>query len=333
MVHRAIELGALAATACERSAGCPKLASVLSDAPPDESKPSWVLLSAESAANSITLLAIDVEMIERRSDKLRLPVTAALVRCEIPEGNDAPTTSTLFSGFVDPSSVDAGWASGDAAAWDYKEQFTGFTHADLLARRDAGEMTPLSQLQRRIKDAMHAGAFLVGHGIQCDLRCLRLHGAALRRRVVDTMWIFRTMGGGSAPLKDLVAEMLAEVGDWADFQKGAHGALRDAEAALALVLRELRLLVEQRGHRVGTWSGGERCKRYRVLESDAGKIIGRQGAKINELRAKSGAEVKLHERRSSSPVRVLEIRGEAEAVSCAERLMREMHGNIHMRAL
>ena len=218
MLH-ALEVGGLAAKTS--GAGCLKTASLLTDTlPAEEAAASWLRLEAQAAAEHITLLAMDVEMVERRSDKLHLPVRVALVQCELAQGEDPPNTSVVFDGFVDPSVIDAAWASGDAEAWDYKEAITGYSHVDLAEAHTSGRMTPLRDVQRLVARALHGATFAVGHNLQSDLRSLRLHGACLGRRLIDTQFVYRKADGASPSLKALVAAMLADGGaaEWAAFQ-------------------------------------------------------------------------------------------------------------------
>ena len=216
MLH-ILEVGGLAA----KTTGCFKTASLLTDTlPAEEAAAGWLRLEAQAPAEQVTFLAMDVEMVERRSDKLRLPIRVALVQCELAPGEE-PSTSIVFDGFVDPSVVDASWASGDAEAWDYKEAITGYSHADLVEAHTSGRMTPLRDVQRLIARALHGAAFAVGHNLQSDLRCLRVHGACLGRRMIDTQFVYRKADGASPSLKALVAAMLADGGApeaWASFQ-------------------------------------------------------------------------------------------------------------------
>jgi hypothetical protein len=75
------------------------------------------------------LLALDVEMIERRADGVRLPVSAALICCDL-----SPQQSkrvVLFSGLVDPTDFDREWRSGPAA-YDYKVRAGQIRHRAAL---------------------------------------------------------------------------------------------------------------------------------------------------------------------------------------------------------
>tara|TARA_B110001452_G_C15197327_1_gene415578 strand:- start:296 stop:1354 length:1059 start_codon:yes stop_codon:yes gene_type:complete len=346
---QSLELGGLAATTA--SADDPKLQALLTDAAPTPAEvqsAGWLRLQATPATEHATLLALDVEMIERRKDRLRVPISAAVVQCELRPGDDAPATAVLVSGFVDPSAIDPSWASGDADAWDYKEAITGHTHAQLLEARDAGRMMPLRELQRTIAAAVHGATFVVGHNIPADLHCLQLHGACLRRRVVDTQHLYRQENGKMPALKTLVAAMLAEEeagsSKWHAFQGASHDPLLDAEAPLQLVLRELRLLTAEPGRPVGKWGGGPAdsaaaaaaaavsaiSRSYRVPEGDVGKIIGKAGATIKTLRQRSGASVQLAERgpgKFPAP-RLIELRGTAEAVALAKQMLESMCSSV-----
>ena len=345
----AIEVGGLAATTA--AAKDPRTLTLLTDTLAEESTAGWLRLEAQAAAEHITLLALDVEMIERRSDALRVPVKAALVQCALADG-DPPAVSTLFDGFVDPSVIDASWTTGDASAWDYKETIVGHSHADLLAAHGSGLMRPLRELQRLIATALNGSAFIVGHNLQADLRCLRLHGACLGRRLIDTQCIYRRADGKSPSLKTLVDAMLvddAAGAKWRGFQTAAHDPALDAEAPLRLVLRELSLLQAHPGRMAGEWSGGASqvggagasaapapapapaaTARFKVVESDVGKVLGKAGANINALRQRTGCKVTLADRgpgKSPAP-RLLELSGSAQAVALAAKLLVEVCPNV-----
>jgi uncharacterized protein (DUF1810 family) len=71
-------------------------------------------------------------------------------------------------------------------------------------------------------------------------------------------------------------------------------------AVLDLVTNELQQLLFDPCRRVGTWNppagdaqGEELCMVLLVAESDVGRLLGKRGAKIEQLRAQSGAKLKL----------------------------------------
>ena len=75
------------------------------------------------------LLALDVEMIERRADGVRLPVSAALICYDL--SPQQPKRVVLFSGLVDPTDFDREWRSGPAA-YDYKVRAGQIRHRAAL---------------------------------------------------------------------------------------------------------------------------------------------------------------------------------------------------------
>ena len=160
------------------------------------------------------LLALDVEMIERRADGVRLPVSAALISYDLSPPRQ--TKRELFSGLVDPSDFDREWLSGPAA-YDYKEAFVGLDYKALLAAHRRGEMRPVRFLQDLVQEHMHSATYLVGHALSNDLKVLRLHGPGLEARVVDTQALYPLPAGGHAKLKTLV-EALLPAKEWQDFQ-------------------------------------------------------------------------------------------------------------------
>ena len=287
------------------------------------------------------LLALDAEMIERRAEGVRLPVSAALIQYDLPPSD---TSRVLFSGLLDPSAFDPLWLSGEPAAYDYKEAWVGLDHAHLAAAHARGQMTPVSVLQRLVLDAFHGATYFVGHALGGDLKVLRLHGAELAHRVIDTQALFPLPGGGHARLRALVQSMLP-ADEWAGFQADgqAHPPDKDAKAALALVKRELQLLAEQPDRLIGMWdssmamaataqpgsavagahgahganggirplAGEDSAMVLLVAESDVGRLLGKKGAKIAQLRAESGAQLKLLSPAESQEL-VVGVRGSAE---------------------
>ena len=206
----AVNVGALTAvTSCgsfyRASAGPLLQAKHPSDAP---SARGWRALPprADGEGAAIKLLAIDVEMIERVSDKLRLPVKVALVQATL--GGDADATvETLLDTLVDPSAIDPSWADPAAGKrWDFKESITGLS-ADLL-RSSVATSVALTEVQSMLAAALASGTFLVGHNIGSDLRSLHLHGLGLRRRLIDTQDLYPYEGQRRAPLRALVAKLL-----------------------------------------------------------------------------------------------------------------------------
>lgn len=164
---------------------------------------------ADEPSSGITLLAVDVEMIERVCDGARLPVKASLVSAVL--GPDASyTMETVLDVLVDPSAVDSSWVDpASSANWDFKERITGLG-AEFLRSR-VGSSTPLADVQTAIAKQLEAGAFLVGHNLASDLRALHLYGPGLRRRLIDTEALYPYDNQRRAPLRALVRQLL--VGD------------------------------------------------------------------------------------------------------------------------
>lgn len=210
----AIELGGLAAaTAAHRS--WQETSQLLDEAPPTELDQSgWLCLRRGQPSDAARLLALDVEMIERRSDGLRLPVKAALLLHELTETGIEGSRTLLFDGLIDASAVDDSWAT-DEAAWDYKTDITGLSFAQLASERDSAK--PLAVLQALFSEALTATTFVVAHNLASDLKALRMHGACLRRRLIDTQALFSYANGVRAPLRALVESMLPAA-EWGDFQ-------------------------------------------------------------------------------------------------------------------
>ena len=353
----AFDVGALAAVTARCGLHAQDFAPLLQDEPPDgPSQSTWHRVTA-STSPALRLLAIDVEMISRRSDSLRLPVKVGLVEAILGEET---AVSTVLDALVDPSaSLDAmayrggaggAWAtlladeakflSADETLFDYKERITGLGIGTLSD--GAPGATALRDVQRRVQAAVDAGAFLVGHNLCSDLRALQLHGSALARRCIDTEALYPYEGGRRAPLRALVAAFL-EGPRWAHFQEegAVHEPTLDAEAALQVVLRELRLLRASPGRALcgGLALGpappkpGEVEQRYAVKAANVGALIGRQGATIKSIIASSGARLDLASLDAASPhaPRLLVVRGQSS--ECAAALLLIRGARVELTAL
>ena len=169
-----------------------------------------------------------------------------------------------------------------------------------------------------------------------DLKALRLFGSYLCRRAIDTQAIFTYAEGARAPLRALVGSMLPKQ-EWEHFQDGIHSPMVDAEAALQLVLREVRLLMGEPGRTIGRWDG-EKCAnpkrvaqpgdaehRLLVPESEVGRLLGKAGAHINGIRQTTTAHIVLPPRGPGSmpTPRVMIVSGSAAAVSAAVQLVKK----------
>ena len=356
------DVGALAAVTARCGLHAQDFAPLLQDEPPDgPSQSTWHRVTA-STSPALRLLAIDVEMISRRSDSLRLPVKVGLVEAIL--GEETAVT-TVLDALVDPSaSLDAmayrggaggAWAtlladeakflSADETLFDYKERITG------LGIRTLSDGAPgaisLPELQRHVQAAVDAGAFLVGHNLCSDLRALQLHGSALARRCIDTEALYPYEGGRRAPLRALVAAFRADFlprdSRWEHFQEegAVHEPTLDAEAALQVVLRELRLLRASPGRALcgGLALGpappkpGEVEQRYAVKAANVGALIGRQGATIKSIIASSGARLDLASLDAASPhaPRLLVVRGQSS--ECAAALLLIRGARVELTAL
>ena len=329
-----IECGGLAA----RSVTGPRLyveafTPLLSGSPPD-AEGGWRLVplpvASDCRPNAVCLIALDVEMIERRADGLRLPIRASILSLALGDGGASfsepdPHALTIFDGLVDPSTVDASWAV-DEGRWDYKSEFTGVSAAELRVARECGTMLPLADLQRQIIDAMRGHAcFLVGHNLPSDLKAVRLHGPALRRRIIDTQAIYEYAGGGRPSLRSLVGALLPL--SWGGFQAGSHSPADDANAALQLVVRELQLLASDGGRAVGAWTPLDADApatpavqaKLLIPESEVGRLLGKGGKQINSIRQLTGCTLSLAARveGATPPPRLLVVSGEADGVRAA----------------
>ena len=115
-----------------------------------------------------------------------------------------------------------------AAVVDANTGYSGLRAGDLEAVR-----TTLQDVQRHLQERLGERSILVGHSLECDLRCLKL----IAPRVIDTAALFPHPRGGAfhRKLRDLAREHLGE-----RIQEGhgidGHDPRQDALVALRLAL-------------------------------------------------------------------------------------------------
>ncbi|PNF23160.1 hypothetical protein B7P43_G03653 [Cryptotermes secundus] len=115
---------------------------------------------------------------------------------------------------------------------DYNTRFSGITENDL---REYGTKS-LCDVQNDLMNLINADTILVGHGLENDLRALRIiHGT-----VIDTSVIFPHKQGlpHRRSLKSLVSSILKK-----DIQQGSSGhcSFEDASACIELMLWRIRM--------------------------------------------------------------------------------------------
>ncbi|KAL5707059.1 hypothetical protein ACHQM5_025154 [Ranunculus cassubicifolius] len=115
---------------------------------------------------------------------------------------------------------------------DYRTGITGISASDL---KDV--TCSLAHIQKKMKRLLRRGTILIGHGLNNDLRALKLDHA----RVIDTSYIFDTPTRKRSSLNDLCKTVLG----YEVRKVGApHNCLDDARAAMKLILAKLEKKVE-----------------------------------------------------------------------------------------
>nr|CAB3485983.1 unnamed protein product [Digitaria exilis] len=174
----------------------------------------WKVLrigEVSSLVSSSAMLAIDCEMV------LCHDGTEALVRVCVVDNNLKVKLDTL----VKPSK----------AITDYRTHITGVSKKDL-----EGVTSSLVDVQKSLKRILSKGKNLIGHSLYRDLCALKIDYS----QVIDTAYIFKYANlptTASASLNSLCKSVLG----YSVREEGApHNCLKDAEAAMNLVLAKLK---------------------------------------------------------------------------------------------
>ena len=185
--------------------------------------------AAEDVRRVLTLVAVDVEMIERRRDGRRFPIRAGIVaRVFDAECSARGNRVVLFDGYIDPGAHLGWWRDDTLAAFDFKTPVHGIEREQLIAMRCGGELHALANVQSLLRAACAGSSevdtkalgttrrpetdaalaalggttCLVGHKLSADLLALGVCGVGLRRRIVDTAMALAgadlATGGGKA---------------------------------------------------------------------------------------------------------------------------------------
>ncbi|CAM8921912.1 unnamed protein product [Rhodiola kirilowii] len=119
---------------------------------------------------------------------------------------------------------------------DYKTQITGVSAKDL-----EGVSCTLSDVQRTLKRILSRGTILIGHGLNNDLKALKIEHA----RVIDTTYIFKHADApiGRKPSLNNVCKFVlgCEVRRPGD----PHNCLDDARAAMKIVLAKIERRLDE----------------------------------------------------------------------------------------
>lgn len=265
------ELGALAATTARH----PKFASsamygpLLSINSVDEN--GWLTLDdAPSRKSRVKLISIDCEMCERISDGVQLPISAAMVA--VMPG--APER-VIFHGLIDPQTPQ------DEVLW--KTEIHGISADTIDEAKTSGRLFSVLDLHAILVPEWDDLTFLVGHSLSVDLKVLKIRGAALHRRVIDTMLVHWSLGAPS------LAALAGAT---------KHNALEDARAAASVVLTDIGVLIQTlaapayRGNRTQRHTSAllhgdsrQTCAvSIFVPESTVGRVIGKKGATLDAIR-------------------------------------------------
>ncbi|XP_042900175.1 exonuclease GOR isoform X2 [Parasteatoda tepidariorum] len=125
---------------------------------------------------------------------------------------------TIYESFVQPENE----------ILDYCTKYSGITAKDLL-----GVTTTLHDVQTFLDRLLHSQCILVGHGLEGDLRCLRL----THTKIVDTSVVFPRSDGSKPKLRDLAYEKLKLV---VQNDIGGHDCIEDARTCMALMLNKIK---------------------------------------------------------------------------------------------
>ena len=121
---------------------------------------------------------------------------------------------------------------------DYNTCHSGVT-ADNLYPQDPANSPPvldgIAEARRKLWEYCDANTIIIGHGLDHDLKCLRL----LHPKIIDTGILFSTQLGAKPRLKTLAEEEL----NWSIQQEsggsGGHDSVEDCRTCIALVLKFL----------------------------------------------------------------------------------------------
>ncbi|KAF0890718.1 hypothetical protein E2562_004218 [Oryza meyeriana var. granulata] len=173
----------------------------------------WKVMREGKVTNFMNsaMLAIDCEMV------LCHDGTEALVRVCVVDSNLEVKLDELVNPFK--------------AVADYRTSITGLSKKDLK-----GVMCSLVDVQKSLKKILSKGKILIGHSLSKDLHALKFDYA----RVIDTAYIFKYVNlptTASASLNSLCKSVLG----YAVREEGEpHNCLKDAEAAMNLVIAKLK---------------------------------------------------------------------------------------------
>ena len=175
------------------------------------------------------LIGLDVEMVECRNTKKKLPILAAMEESIWYDGS--------FHRYQTEWKVSNPDVKLDNENFDWKTSTHGVT-CDSYHGTPKSEMTTLPQIQDQISNVLsHPNSVLIGHMLCNDLTSLQMCGVALRSKVIDTAFLFPAKSNGGAQSLRHIARQLLPEGDLKAklLANGHHDPLIDSQAVIQII--------------------------------------------------------------------------------------------------
>ncbi|KAJ9454247.1 hypothetical protein DIPPA_28303 [Diplonema papillatum] len=233
-----------------------------------------------------SIIGLDVEMVTRTATREKVPIKGALVRSVFSSGSFHTTTQTWN---IDPM------APLTANEYDWKTETHGVTPDAFFDLQSRNELTPLPEVQQQIAAALQPRAtMLVGHMLSNDLLALKLQGAALRHKIVDTAFYFGPRpDGGAISLRQLAANKLGSEELSFDRDSVFHDPLEDAVINTRIAEMEVTRLLEGGVPPLVAVvpKASSTCSVFLMHTSDGRELIGPGGKNLKRVRQVTGATV------------------------------------------
>ncbi|XP_020290126.1 uncharacterized protein LOC109857817 [Pseudomyrmex gracilis] len=152
---------------------------------------------------------------------------------------------------------------------DYNSRFSGIEEKDLK-----NVIKTLEDVQRDLLQFINANTILIGHGLESDLRVLRLY----HNRIIDTSLLFTKDSGHRKSLQGLSSTLLNR-----KIQDSTHDSLEDSCAAMDLVMKKLNEDLANRGNSIHLSSR----ERERLREYEEGERVRRDFQEIVTMRCEN----------------------------------------------
>eukprot|EP01063_Lacrimia_lanifica_P020858 TRINITY_DN28139_c0_g1_i1.p2 TRINITY_DN28139_c0_g1~~TRINITY_DN28139_c0_g1_i1.p2 ORF type:complete len:373 (+),score=131.12 TRINITY_DN28139_c0_g1_i1:106-1224(+) len=306
----AFEMGRMVAHCSGQHAFKEQFKRVLRETPPlgrgvFSSEPAWKVVNPEAkqaATGEVAaeaepyvprFVGLDVEMIERRTNREKVPIKGALVESVFWKGTFHRRESTwLIDPLVDLS----------PNAFDWKTETHGITYDTYMQQRP--QAVSLASVQDQVAAAVRSrGSCMVGHMLLNDLMALRLMGTALRNRIIDTAYYFGPRAdGGANSLSDVVRTVASQCDDGAEgtnlsaFRTKAkaqvHEPLEDAAIAVDIAEAEMTRLLD--GGQLPVLrlpKPSSTVAVFMIQISDVRAFIGPGGANLKKVKHETGSQV------------------------------------------